>query len=157
MDASVYTSIALGMRYFFTVAILYILVRLVWQSVHEFKELQRVKSQVAGTYSRYIVFTAPEELRGVKYALEKEAVIGRAAKCSICLTYKGIRRRHANLYLSGSSTWLCAYKKRGAYHNGQPLTRRNTELCGGDKIELCGVCFTYMQRTAAEKAEEKHE
>lgn len=156
MAASTYTTIALGMRYFFTAAILYILLRLVWQSVNEFKEVQRVKSQVAGTYWRYIIFTAPAELHGVKYALEKEAVIGRAAKCNIRLDYKGIRRRHANLYLSGSSTWLCVYKKRGACHNGQPITQRNTELCSGDTVELCGICFTYMQRTAAEKAEENH-
>lgn len=157
MTASSYTTVALGMRYFFIVAILYILIRLVWQSVNEFKELQRVKSQVAGTYWRYIVFTAPEELHGVKYALENETILGRASKCNICLAYRGMKRRHANIYLSGSSTWLCLYKKRDAYHNGQPITRRNTELCSGDEIELCGIRFTYMQRTAAERVEDGHE
>ena len=153
MTAATYTTVALVMRYFFTASILLILFMLIWQSVNEFKEVQRMKSQVAGTYSRYIVFTAPEELRGVKYALERETTLGRAAKCKICLAFPGIKRRHANIHLHGNATWLTVGKRRGALLNAEPFKKRSVELTSGDKIELCGVSFTYMQRTSADKKE----
>lgn len=143
MPESSYTSVALIMRYFFCISILYILLRLIFQSVKEYKEIRRVKSQIDGSYTHSIIFTDPEELRGTRYALLKENTIGRGKKCSVRLLYKGIKRKHAIIYKSGNSIWFSTRKKRGVFFNGAPIDRRQKELKNGDSIEICGVRFEY--------------
>ncbi len=154
MPEASYSSVALILRYFFCAAILYILLRIVLQSINEYKEIQRVKSQVAGTYVYAIEFEAPEELRGVKYALLKENTIGSGKRCSIRLSYKGIKRHHATIYRSGMSIWFHTRRKKGVYFNAQPMEHRQTELKDGDRIELNGVCFKLIVHSKEEMKEE---
>ncbi len=155
MTEAAYTSVALILRYFFCAAILYILLRLILQSINEYKEIQRVKSQVAGTYAYAIQFSDPEELSGVKYALLKENSIGRGKRCSIRLEYKGIKRRHATIYRSGLSIWFHTKKKKGVYFNGNPIERRQVELADGDSIEINGVRFSLIIHNENKPVEKK--
>ncbi len=154
MPAATYTSVALILRYFFCAAILYILFRLVWQSVLEYKEIQRVKSQVAGTFIYAIEFLDPVELRGVRYALLKENTIGCGKRNSIRLEYKGIKKRQATIYRSGMSIWFHTRKKKNVYFNGSPIERRQVELSDGDTVEMSGVRFHLIVHSGA-KGEEK--
>lgn len=144
MPEASYTAVALIMRYFFCASVLYILFRLVWQSVQEYQEIRRVKSQIEGTYTHSLVFSDPVELRGLRYVLLKENTIGKGKKCSIRLSYKGIKKRHAVIYQSGESIWFSTRKKRGVYINGTPIERRQKELTNGDMVEICGVRFEYL-------------
>lgn len=148
MPEAAYTSLALVLRYFFCAAILYILLRLVLQSLNEYREIERVKSQVAGSYASAISFLDPMELRGVKYALLKENTIGRGKKCSIRLLYKGVKRRQGSIYKSGASIYFHTRRKKGVYLNGSPVAARRIQLAGGDVVEIRGVRFQLVLQEA---------
>jgi hypothetical protein len=95
MYGNAYDIVAMGMRYFFLLLILYILIRLVQHSVSEFKAVQQIKQQVRSVSPGFLEVLEPEALREEKYALRRDNSLGRAKRCTIPVQLASLAPVHA--------------------------------------------------------------
>lgn len=137
MYQNTYDLVALGMRYFFLVLILYILIRLVMHSFTEFTAVQQIKKQVRGVSPGYLEVLAPEEYKGKTYPLRRENTIGRGKRCDICIPHESLALLHAFLYEKKGELYIAGHSGRtGVLLNGNNIRRKEELLYTRDELEL---------------------
>ncbi len=150
MDPNTFNILALGMRYFFVLIILYILFRVIENAMAEYRFNRRFRGE-AGGYSSFIECTdAPEESYiGQVYGIKRENVIGSKKQCDVCLPFAGVSKTHAVIFQKGDK--LLIYDSgsfAGTYINGEKISG-TTQLYDGDYINFGEICF-YLQLTEAQ-------
>lgn len=146
MPETTYRLIAMGMRYFFVAAILFILARIVHQSMLEYREIRRIKRQLDGTYASYILFIRPESLYMEQYVLSRENTIGRSRKCDVRIRDRSVKRRHTVLYEKNGEMYIAASGRKRVQINGTYLKRQDGQLADGDVVTLGDASFVYHTR-----------
>ena len=138
MYENAYDIVAVGMRYFFLILILYILLRLVQHSVKEFKTVQQIKQKVRSVSPGYLEVVSPEELSGTKYPLKRENTIGRAKRCDISVQLNTLAPVHAFLFEKKDGLYLADYGSSiGVLLNGERIIKKKDELLyTGDTLEM---------------------
>lgn len=137
MYENAYDIVAMGMRYFFLLLILYILIRLVQHALSEFKAVQQIKQQVRSVSPGYLEVLAPEELCGEKYALRRENTIGRSKRCDIPVMLPSLALIHAFLYEKKDGLYITDYGSRaGVLLNGERIGKRDELLYTEDTLQM---------------------
>lgn len=157
MYESGYDIVTLGMRYFFIALILYILLRLILQSITEFKAVQNIKRQVRGVSPGYLMATAPEELAGEVYRLRRENTIGRGKRCDISIPHSSLAQLHAFIYEKQKGLYVADYGSHaGVLLNGEPIKKREELLYTQDELQLGDLIFR-LHLTGEEQAEKEED
>ena len=129
MYETAYDIVALGMRYFFLILILYILIRLIQHSVREYKAMQEVKQQVRSISPGYLEVLSPEALAGQRYALKRESTIGRSKRADIVIDSVALAPIHAVLYEKKNGLYVADYgSAAGVLLNGERIPKPKEEL-----------------------------
>lgn len=157
MRADVYSLTVSVMRYFFVVAIIYILIRIVYHSVNEYNELRRVKSWIEKGYARHIEFLPPFDTNENGFILVKSNLIGRSRKCDICIEDRSIKRKHAIIFEKRGDVFIRRMGMARIKINGEQMTHRLEELLDGDLVQLGQVRFYYKVKRASFKEETDRE
>lgn len=157
MRADIYSLAVSVMRYFFVVAIIYILMRIVYHSVNEYNELRRVKDWLEKGYAKHIEFLPPFDTNENGFILVKTNIIGRSKKCDICIDDRSVKRKHAIIFEKRGDVFI-KRKGRGKIKiNGEPMTHRMEELLDGDLVQLGHVKFYYRIKRTSFREEAEHE
>jgi len=140
---TVYDIVAQGMRYFFILLILYILIRLVLHSVSEFKTMQEVKQQVRSVSPGYLEVLSPEELAGNKYVLLRENSVGRSRRADVSLQHSSVAPVHALIYEKKKGLYVSSYGGgNSVLLNGEPIIKHREELLyTQDTLQMGEVLF----------------
>ncbi len=137
MYESAYDIVASGMRYFFLVLILYILLRLVLHSITEFRAVQQIKKQVRSVSPGYLEVLAPEEKRGEHYPLRRENTLGRGKRCDICIQHPSLALLHAFVYEKKGGLFVADYgSSAGVLLNGVPIHKKEALLFVADELKV---------------------
>jgi len=121
--------VAQGMRYFFLLLILYILIRLTQHSLKEFKAVQEVKRKVRSVSPGYLEILAPESLAGERYALRRENTIGRGKRADLSFEIETLSPLHAVIYEKKDGLYVADSGGRtGVLLNGERIKKRREEL-----------------------------
>ena len=137
MYENAYDIVAMGMRYFFLLLILYILIRLVQHSVSEFRAVQQIKQQVRSVSPGYLEVKEPESLRGEKYALRREDSLGRAKRCTIPIQLGSLAPVHAFFYEKKDGLYVMDYgSSAGVLLNGERIRKREELLYTSDILQM---------------------
>lgn len=146
MPDSIYASAATIMRYFFVVAIIYIILSITAQSVREYAAIRRVKHYVEGVFSGTIRFLAPDDFLNEAIELTKVNNIGSSNGCHISIGGCGLKKRHARIVQTRRGAYLLLFKKAAASVNGEMVEARKHPLKDGDEVAMEEVRFVYNTR-----------
>lgn len=150
MPSTAYITFASIMRYFFVLAMLYILVRITVQSVREYLSIRRAKYWVDGVFAATVKFIAPEEFENASFELAKKNAIGSSKRCELYIDGCNLEKKHVVLIQKKHGAYLevrASVKINGKKHGkGEVLP-----LYDGDKIELNNVAFIFNTRLKEEK------
>ncbi len=150
MPSTAYITFASIMRYFFVLAMIYILVRITIQSIREYISIRRAQYWVDGVFAATVKFIAPDEFDGASFELEKKNAIGSSKRCELYIDGCNLKKKHAVLI----------QKKHGAFLEVKGSAKLNSNelepgvaypLRDGDKIELNDVVFIFNTRMKEEK------
>lgn len=144
-----YMTFASIMRYFFVLAMIYILFRITVQSVREYISIRRAKYWVDGVFAATVKFIAPDEFLNASFELDKKNVIGSSKKCEIYIDGCNLKKKHAVIVQKKYGAFL---KVMGnAVLNSEKLENGNVyPLHDGDKIQLNDVIFIFNTRLKEE-------
>lgn len=154
MYETAFDIVALGMRYFFLVLILYILIRLVQHSLKEYKIMQEIKQQARSASPGYLEALSPESYAGKKLVLQWENTIGSSKRCNICVELPDISPLHAGIYEKNNGLYLADYGgKEGVRINGERVGKREELLYTQDVLQfgelICKLHLTGEEETDA--------
>ncbi|MBQ3274113.1 MAG: FHA domain-containing protein [Christensenellaceae bacterium] len=99
MSPSVYEAIAFAMRYWFILVIAIILIAVIVISVREYKARKSVMSRMAEFAGFLEIVGGADDLIGEKFGICDENLIGSAYSCDICIPDKGVKKKHAVIYI----------------------------------------------------------
>ena len=127
-------------RFWFVLAALSILLRMVSSSLSEFSFRRRMRSSGPGhTFGELTILSAPEpSLKGQRYGLKWENSIGSAKRCDIVLRDASVKKSHAVLYLSRDRAYLSPIGKARVIVAGEQAGKK-TEIYHDDVIEIGDV------------------
>jgi len=127
-------------RFFFIGIVLYILFRLIDNSMAEFAFRREAIGGSPGRYFGYLtVIKAPnEKMLGLRYGLKWENSLGSGDKCDVTIPSRKLSKRHGVIYLNRDFAVVNPIGKNKIYINGQ-LAKRGDEVYDGDIITLGGV------------------
>jgi hypothetical protein len=92
---------------------------------------------------RALVIEEPALLRGRRYPIAGEAMIGRAPECAIVLDDEYVSAQHARVYELGGRLWVEDLRStNGTVLNGHRL-RRPTTLRTGDRLQIGRVVLGF--------------
>lgn len=121
MDPQIYEAVALMARYWFVLLIVYILLRIVQNSLEEYKIDRRMRLEGEHSYLAYLKVTDADdpELLGLVFGLNEFNTIGKSIECDITIPDSTMRKKHAKIYKKGSD-WVLEHKKRSfVFVNGE--------------------------------------
>jgi hypothetical protein len=128
-------------RFFFVLLALYILLRVVDNSLQEFSARRRMKQNMQRFFGDLTVVEARNgKLVGKRYGLKWENSLGCAARCDVRVTGGGLIKEHAVLYLSRDSAFVRPAGKATVWVEGRRANKR-TEVFDGDSIQLGETLF----------------
>jgi len=157
LSAEVYSFATAVMRYVFIAAIYYILFRIVYHSVNEYNELQRVKNWIEKGYAKHIEFLPPFDNNEEGFILVKSNLIGRSRRCDICIEDKSVKRRHARIYEKYGDVFIETIGRAEMEINGEFQEERRALLADGDLIQLGSVRFYYKLKRVPFEGEDTDE
>lgn len=138
MYENAFDIVALAMRYWFVLIVVYILIRLIQNVMLEFSSERTAQKRAAGYALGLLEVVEPvnSPLFGHTFALKRENTIGSARKCDIRLKAKTVNPLHAAVYQKGNKVFLSDYgSKQGVLLNGRRI-KRDVPLIGDDEIAL---------------------
>ncbi len=139
-------------RFAFVLIALYVLLRVVDNSLAELNMRRRMKRNMRRFFGDLTVLEAKnEDLVGKRYGLKWENRLGSARRCDICVVGGGLLKQHAMLYLSRDSAYLRPVSNASVWVEGHRIKKR-TEVYDGDGIQLGEALF--VLRLFDQEAEE---
>jgi pSer/pThr/pTyr-binding forkhead associated (FHA) protein len=128
-------------RFAFVLIALYVLLRVVDNSLAELSARRRMKQNMQRFFGDLTVIEARnEKLVGKRYGLKWENSIGSAPRCDVCIAGGGLVKQHAVLYLHRGRAFVRPAGKSNAYVEGRPV-RTRTEVFDGDAIQFGETLF----------------
>jgi pSer/pThr/pTyr-binding forkhead associated (FHA) protein len=125
------------MRYIFLALIVYILLRLIGQSIKEYDAVREAKKSIRGISPGYLLALSPETLMGLRFELRKEMIIGRSSRCDVIIKTKDVAPVHAAIYEKKGHVYLADYGSRtGTFVNGERVERKDRLLMPGDNLRI---------------------
>jgi pSer/pThr/pTyr-binding forkhead associated (FHA) protein len=125
------------MRYVFLVLIVYILLRLIRQSIKEYDAVREAKKSIKGISPGYLLALSPKTLIGRRFELRKEMMIGRSSRCDVIIKTKSVAPVHAAIYEKKGNVYLADYGSRtGTFVNGERVERKDRLLMPGDNLRI---------------------
>lgn len=139
MYETAYDIVATGMRYFFILLIVYILVRLVIQSVREYRSMQQVKQRVRSVSPGYLEVIAPLDIAGERFPLRRENTIGRSKRADIVIDHKTLASIHAFIYEKKDGLYISNYGSRNVVLINGERAKNEELLYTGDRLGMGAV------------------
>lgn len=136
MEASAYSVLAMIMQYWFIIAILYILFRIVENAVAEYREHRQIKKEIGKQFFGYIEIEScdAEGMQGRRYGIRKENVFGRSKRCEIVIPSASMDASHGMVVLRGKKLMLFDLSHaKGLFLNGDRVEEQ-AQLKDGDEI-----------------------
>ena len=136
MEASAYEVLAMIMRYWFIIIILYILWRIVENALDEYRTHKQIKKEIDKQFYGYIDIEAcdVEDMQGRRYGIRKENVFGRSKRCEIPIASASLEASHGMVVLRGKKLILVDLSSgRGVFLNGERITKQ-VQVKHGDEI-----------------------
>lgn len=121
MDAQVFEAVSLMARYWFVLLIGYILLRIVQNSLDEYKIDKRLRKEGEQSYLAYlkVVDADDADLMGLVFGLNDYNTIGKSIECDITIPDKTMKKKHAKIYKKGPD-WVLEHKRsRLVFVNGE--------------------------------------
>lgn len=121
MDPQIYEAVALMARYWFVLLIVYILLRIVQNSLEEYKIDRRMRLEGEHSYLAYLKVADADDpdLLGLVFGLNEFNTIGKSIECDITIPDSTMKKKHAKIYKKGSD-WVLEHKKRSfVFVNGE--------------------------------------
>ncbi len=123
-------------RFGFVLIALYVLLRVVDNSLAELNVRRRMKKTMQRFFGDLTVVEARNgSLVGKCYGLKWENSLGSAHRCDVCIQGGGLQNQHAILSLGRDCAYLRPTTKSGVWVEGQRI-RAKTEVSDGDGIQL---------------------
>jgi pSer/pThr/pTyr-binding forkhead associated (FHA) protein len=132
--------LAIAMRYLFVALIVYILLRVVINSIREVGVMMKLRRKLGrqGSVMGELEVVAPEnaEYYGTTFTLRRENTIGRSGNCDMVLKDNTISPVHAAVYEKRGKVYLSNYgRSKHLFLNGEPI-KHDAQLFDNDLIEL---------------------
>ena len=143
-------TVASIMRYFFVLAMVYIMIRITIQSVKEYISIRRAKYWVEGVFSATVKFTAPQEFAETVFVLEKKNTIGSSKRCEIYIDGCKLKKKHAVIVQKKHGAYLEVLSNAKAKINGETFQMGKYPLSDGDVVKLNEVVFVFNTRLKEE-------
>lgn len=121
MDAQVFEAVSLMARYWFVLLIGYILLRIVQNSLDEYKIDKRLRKEGEQSYLAYlkVVDADDADLMGLVFGLNDYNTIGKSIECDITIPDKTMKKKHAKIYKKGPD-WVLEHKRSSmVFVNGE--------------------------------------
>lgn len=121
MDAQVFEAVSLMARYWFVLLIGYILLRIVQNSLDEYKIDKRLRKEGEQSYLAYlkVVDADDADLMGLVFGLNDYNTIGKSIECDITIPDKTMKKKHAKIYKKGPD-WVLEHKRSSmVFINGE--------------------------------------
>lgn len=121
MDAQVFEAVSLMARYWFVLLIGYILLRIVQNSLDEYKIDRRLRKEGEQSYLAYlkVVDADDADLMGLVFGLNDYNTIGKSIECDITIPDKTMKKKHAKIYKKGPD-WVLEHKRSSmVFINGE--------------------------------------
>ena len=142
MYETAYDIVTQGMRYFFIALIFYILLRVVLQSLREYRSMQEIKQKVRSVSPGYLEVLAPLELAGEKFPLKRENTVGRSKRADICIDHRTLAPIHAFIYEKKDGLYIANYGSNNVVLlNGERICKNEELLYTADTIGMGAVIF----------------
>ncbi len=136
---------AIILSYWFTLLVLFILVKTVQNAYLEYKAEREVRGGLERPRTMaYVEITAPEgDELGKRFPLRRENILGSGSGCDICLPYRSVSGEHASIFQKNHRAFIASLAARkGVYVNGERIARAR-ELAENDTIRLGKIELTY--------------
>ena len=136
MSSSAYEVVAMIMKYWFILILLYILWRIAENALREHRVYKRIKGEIDKYFRGFILIEACdiEELIGRRFGIRKENVFGRSKRCDIAIPSSSLQTSHGMIARRGKKLMLFDLSGgKGLLLNGE-LIARQAELQHGDEI-----------------------
>ena len=136
LEASAYSVLAMIMQYWFIIAILYILFRIVENAMAEYRTHRQIKKEIGKQFFGYIEIEACDvgEMQGRRYGIRKENVFGRSKRCEIVIPSAALDASHGMVVLRGKKLMLFDLSHaKGVFLNGDRIEKQ-AQLSDGDEI-----------------------
>ena len=113
MSAQLYEAVSLMARYWFLILIAYILLRIVQNSLEEYRIDRRLRLEGEQSYLAYIkvVDADDADLLGLVFGLNEFNTIGKSIECDITIPDRSMKKKHAKIYKKGPD-WVLEHKRR---------------------------------------------
>ena len=147
MSAQVFEAVSLMARYWFVLLIAYILLRIVQNSLDEYKIDRRMRLEGERSYVAYlkVVDADDAELLGLVYGLNEFNTIGKSIECDITIPDKSMRKKHAKIYKKGPD-WILEHRGSSiVFVNGEESTGV-TLLNDNDNVAFSGTMAKFIIR-----------
>jgi len=121
VDAQVFEAVSLMARYWFVLLIGYILLRIVQNSLDEYKIDKRLRKEGEQSYLAYlkVVDADDADLMGLVFGLNDYNTIGKSIECDITIPDKTMKKKHAKIYKKGPD-WVLEHKRSSmVFVNGE--------------------------------------
>jgi len=142
-------------RFAFVLIALYILLRLVDNSLSELNVRRRMKKSMQRFFGDLCIIEARnEKLVGKRYGLKWENSLGSANSCDVCITGGGLIKKHAVLYLTRDRAFLRPMSHANVFVEGQRV-RNRIEVHDGDSIQLGETLFVLQLFEQYEQEDKK--
>ncbi len=136
MESSLYEVLALIMRYWFIIVILYIVWRIAENALSEYRAHKKVKKEIDKQFYGEIVISQSDvkELIGKRFGIKKENVFGRSKFCDIIIPSRSMEASHGMITLRGKKLMLVDLSsQKGVMLNGEAVVK-HADLTDGDEI-----------------------
>ena len=141
-----YEAIAFAMRYWFIFLMAVILIAVIVISVKEYKERKSVLDRIADFFGYLEIVGGSEDILGEKYGICEYNLIGTSSVCDICILDKGIKKKHAEIYLNEDSAVISSFGRAVVLVNDDMIKGPRT-LKTGDVISIGNVSLrVFMKR-----------
>jgi hypothetical protein len=139
-------------RFAFVLIALYVLLRVVDNSLAELNVRRRMKKTIQRFFGDLTVVEARNgSLVGKRYGLKWENSLGSAPRCDVRIAGGGLDKQHAILSLAKDSAYLRPTTKEPVYVEGQRI-RKKTEVYDGEGIQLGQTLMILRLFSTEEKA-----
>jgi hypothetical protein len=137
-------------RFAFTLIALYVLLRVVDNSLAELNLRRHMKKNLQRFFGDLTIVEARNgTLVGKRYGLKWENSVGSAPRCDVCITGGGLKKQHAVLSLGRKCAYLRPTAKTSVYVEGQRI-KKKTEVYDGEGIQL-GETLMILRLNSAEE------
>ncbi|MBC8531378.1 FHA domain-containing protein [Gehongia tenuis] len=125
MSEQIYHVLVIGARYWFCLALIYIVFGVVNGVRKEYRYNRFVRQEAQARFAGIMeVVEGPEEIMGRRYGLKLESIIGRGRSCDVNVEDASISRSHCRIYFKQGKWYVeDAGSRNGTFLNGKKVSR----------------------------------